>query len=260
METQELLRAPHTAATEFPDSALAARTYSTYSSFPTRLYERFVNLYVKPFAQSFQSAIDLGCGSGGLVEVLNEQYDASFLGVDVSELSIERCRENPRLDRPKIAFLCEDIAALGGMENLRNRFDLLVSYSALHLVHRTTAEKFDLLKNLTKPGAILAIDAVPNITWNLALFSFIRFLFQAGIGGFAIRMLGPIVAPNMPKDFIQDLSKLNYIKTLRLCDFVDVAYFRSADFLDSFEVLRWDFVAQDGVLTGRKLRMTLRRK
>src|SRR5439155_497682 len=135
-----------------------------------------------------------------------------------------------------------------------------VSYSALHLVPSTTREKFDLLKYLTRPAAILAIDAVPNISWNMMLFSLIRLLFQTGVGGVAVRLLGPIVAPNMPKNYIQDLSKINYMKTLRLGDFLDIAYLRSNHFNESFEVLRWDIVAQDGFFTGRKLRMTLKRK
>jgi SAM-dependent methyltransferase len=239
---------------------LAPTNFSTYSSFPRRLYERFVNLYVKPFARPFENCIDLGCGSGGLLEVMGEQYTGNYLGIDISDLSIDRCRQNAKLQKPNVEFMRQDIKALADMPELHHRFDLLISYSALHLVPATTQEKFELLIKLTKPGALLAIDAAPRIAWNLMLFGTIKFLFQIRVGSPAVRLFGPIVAPNMPANYIRDLSKLNYMRILRLHDFLDMSYFRSDHFRQSFELLRWDIVPQDGRLTGRKLRMALRRR
>src|SRR6185437_4122968 len=138
---------------------------------------------------------------------------------DVSQLSIEQCSKNPALRGQNIRFMTEDIRALAEMPALHHRFDLLISYSVLHLVTGTTHEKFEIIKKLTRPGALLAIDAAPRVAWNLALFSFIRFLLRVGIGGMAIRLLGPLVARNMPKDYIEDLSKINYMKTLNLGSF-----------------------------------------
>src|SRR6266446_10325155 len=101
---QEVLSNWTSAQNEKTGSAsLAPSKFSTYSSFPTKLYERFVNLYVQPFTKPFQNGIDLGCGSGGLVGVLDEQFGCNLLGVDVSELSIERCRQNPDLDKKNIS-------------------------------------------------------------------------------------------------------------------------------------------------------------
>jgi SAM-dependent methyltransferase len=233
----------------------------TYTAFPAALYRRFLDTYVAPFAPGFREALDLGCGSGGLLEELRRlEPGARLTGVDVSAACIEACRERASLAGEGVSLLQCDALELAGRDELRDRFDVLVSYSVLHLVPGDTPGKLRLLAQLTRPGAVVAVDALARIPWNRFMFGLVRLLIATGLWGVALRLLGPVVGPSFPKAFLEELAGMKYLRHLRYADFLDLAQLRSEGFRRDFELLRLDVVPQDGFLTGRKARLALRRR
>jgi SAM-dependent methyltransferase len=233
----------------------------TYTAFPQALYRRFVETYLAPFGAAFREGLDLGCGSGGLLEELQGlDASASLVGVDVSAACIEACRARKSLDGARVGLVQADALDLGRRPEMRGRFDLLASYSVLHLVPGDTPTKMRLLADLTRPGALLAVDALARIPWNRLMFGVVKLLIATGLWGVALRLLGRFVGPSFPRAFLEELSGMKYLRHLRYRDFLDPNYLRSEPFRRDFEVLRLDVVAQDGFLTGRKLRLSLRRR
>jgi len=230
----------------------------TYTAFPPRLYRRFIETYVAPYGQTFRRCVDLGCGSGGLIEELREVVRGPILGVDTSSASIESCRKRSSLAQGGIEFLQADILALP--RSFENEFDLVVSYSVFHLLPADTEEKFRLLHRLSKPGAILAVDALARIPWNRFMFGLVRGLVRTGLWRLALKVLGPIIGPSFPKAFLEELSRMPYLRDLRYANFIDLRYFDSEEFSRGFELLRFDLVPQDSFFTGRKARFALRRR
>ncbi|MBI3548157.1 MAG: class I SAM-dependent methyltransferase [Elusimicrobia bacterium] len=236
--------------------------FVTYRTFPPELYEKFLRTYVTPFSpDGTPDVIDLGCGSGGMLEQLLGLYPkSSVIGVDISPQAIDACRQRPALHDGRARLVQEDMMGLVLRPDYKGRFGLVTSYSVLHIVPGPTPPKFHLLRYLTRPGAIVAVDALPRVPWNAFLFVVLKILFRLRIATLAIRVLGPFVAPNMPKDYIKELSRLDYMKFFRVSDFLDLGYLETEEFRAAFELLRFDIKPQDGFFTGRKARFVLRRK
>jgi len=233
---------------------------NTYSAFPVEMYRDFINTYVVPYGNGFKDSIDLGCGTAGLIRQIDRLYSCNILGVDISKISIDHCIGDPDLQKPNIEFIQDAIMHLLQRTDFKGRqFDLIVSYSVFHMLNIDTASMFEFLKRISKPGAIIAIDALPCIRWNSFFFSVVKLFFQLKIGGIAVRLIGPLVLPNRSRTYINELSKLDYMKYFRPSNFIDLSYFDSSDFRASFELLRLDIVRQDTFFTGRKARFTLKR-
>lgn len=235
----------------------------TYSAFPVEKYQRFLDTYVRPHAPpTVEHVLDLGCGSGGLVERLSSLYPAParFLGIDISRASIDACRAREDLPRDRVRFLQADVSSLREREELRSAFDLVTSYSVLHFVPGDTASKLHSLARLTRPGGVIAIDALAKTPWNRAMFGLVKLLIRTGLWGSALRLFRPIIGPTFPRAFIEELARMTYLKHLRYADFVDLSYLDSAGFREHFELLKLEVVPQDGFFTGRKARFTMRRR
>jgi SAM-dependent methyltransferase len=246
--------------TKATDPAADFQSY-TYSAFPQALYRRFVETYLSPFSTGFREALDLGCGSGGLLEELQGlDAEGSLLGVDVSAACIEACRARPSLQGGRVSLLQADAVDLARRPGMPGRFDLVASYSVLHLVPGDTPSKMRLLADLTRPGALLAVDALCRIPWNRFMFGIVKGLIATGLWGVALRVLGPFVGPSFPKEFLEELARMRYLRRLRYQDFLDLEYLRSEAFQRDFQVLRLDVLPQDGFFTGRKARLALRRR
>jgi hypothetical protein len=121
----------------------------------------------------------------------------------------------------------------------------------LHLVNGDTPSKLRLLADLTRPGAVVAVDALARVPWNRFMFGVVKVLIATGLWGAALRVLGPFVGPSFP---------MTYLRHLRYADFLDLEYLRSETFGRDFELLKLDLVPQDSFLTGRKARLALRRR
>lgn len=236
-----------------------AKEWGTYSNYPQEFYHDFIQTYVAPYGKGFKECIDLGCGSGGLLREAIEHYKCNAIGVDVSEKSINRCLEDKSLQKPNVQFIREDIMALGNKKEFKERFDLIISHSVLHIPKGDTPTKFKLLKEISKPNAIIFIDATPRTLWNAVLYATGGFLYRLKVMGLVYKFLGPILLPHRPKAYLKELGKADYMKYYKSANYIDLSYFNSEEFRSSFELLRLDVVPQDTIFTGRKARFTVRR-
>ena len=233
--------------------------FNTYSAFPPEIHNKFIRDYIIPYKKEFTECIDLGCGSGGLIREFLKYRQCGIVGVDISGASINRCLNDFSLKRTNVQFIQDDVMNLMNNKNFQNRFDLLMSYSVFHIVSGSTPSKFKLFKNISKPGAIIAIDSIPRITWNKVFYFFVRNAFKWGVGGAAIRLIGPWALPHRSKDYIEELSRLDYMKDFSSSNFIDLSYFKSEEFKSSFKLLRLDIVPQDTFFTARRVRFTVER-
>jgi SAM-dependent methyltransferase len=231
----------------------------TYSAFPEAKYDAFLDRYVTPFGQAFERCLDLGCGSGGLMERLQQRTGAQLVGVDISEASIEAARARPSLAGGRSRFQRSDVLELEQSPELLESFDLIVSYSVLHFVPGDTPAKLRLLRSLLRPSGLVAVDALARVPWNRAMFGLVRLLIRTGLWGVAVRGLAPLIGPSFPPAFMEELGRMSYLRHLRYRDFFDVRALATPLFRESFELLRLEVVPQDGFFTGRKARLTLRR-
>lgn len=232
---------------------------NTYSNFPPEIHENFIKTYALPYREKFDECIDLGCGSGGLIRELLKHRQCRIVGVDISDLSINRCLESPDFKKDGVRFLLDDVMNLKDNQDFKNHFDLLMSYSVFHIVSGSTPSKFKLFKNISRPGAIIAIDSIPRTAWNIIFFFLIRNAFKWGIGGAAIRLIGPWALPHRSKEYIKELSRLDYMKDFASSNFIDLSYFNSEEFRSSFKLLRLDIVPQDTFFTARRMRFAVER-
>ena len=141
----------------------------------------------------------------------------------------------------------------------KEKFDLVVSHSVLHIIEADTSEKFKLLKQITKPNAIIFIDALPRMTWNNLLFTVLKYLYKYKLN-FVVKYLGAIVLPNRTHEYIVELTHQSYMKYFNTTNFLSLSYFDSEEFKECFELLKLNIVAQDSILSGRKARFTIRRR
>lgn len=233
--------------------------FNTYSNFPPEIHENFIKTYALPYREKFDECIDLGCGTGGLTKALLKHRQCRVVGVDISDLSINRCAEDSAFKKDGVSFILDDVMNLSDKPDFKNRFDLLISYSVFHIVSGDTPSKFKLFKDISKPGAIIAIDSIPRITWNRIFYFFIRNAFKWGVGTAAIRLIGPWALPHRSKEYIKELSCLDYMKDFASSNFIDLSYFNSEEFKSSFKLLRLDIVPQDTFFTARRVRFAVER-
>jgi SAM-dependent methyltransferase len=232
----------------------------TYTAFPAERYRAFLDRYARAAGPLSGRVLDLGCGSGGLMEEVLRDPVGEMVGVDVSRAAVEACRRRATLDDPRVRVLQADAAALSDSELARGGFDAVVSYSVLHFVSGDTASKLDLLARLARPGAIVAVDTLAKIPWNRGMFGLVKLLQRTGLWAIALRLLRPIVGPSFPPAFMEELARMDYLRYLQYADFFDVAVLDVEAAGTRFEVLRRDVVPQDGFFTGRKVRFALRRR
>jgi len=231
----------------------------SYSAFPDARYDSFLDRYVAPFGESFERCLDLGCGTGGMMERLRRRSGAELVGVDISEAGIAAARRRPSLAEGRSRFLRSDVLDLASHPELAESFDLIVSYSVLHFVPGDTPAKLRLLRSLLRPRGLVAVDALARVPWNRAMFGFVKLLIRTGLWGFAVRALAPLIGPSFPPAFMEELGRMTYLRHLRYGDFFDVRALHAPASREGFELLRLDLVPQDGFFTGRKARFALRR-
>lgn len=115
--------------------------YYSYLELPENAtrYIPVVYFLDEAFKQQSFSLLDLGCGNGALAKHLPNSCD--YLGVDHSELAIERCLEL----YPNKKFICQDLSGLmPKLASENQKFDAVVLSGLLfHSTDKESLEKKD---------------------------------------------------------------------------------------------------------------------
>jgi SAM-dependent methyltransferase len=110
-------------------------------------------------------ALDLGCGSGGLVEALAPHFE-HVLGIDISEPLLQIARQKRAISNVEYRHGdAETFEGIGPSEQAQG-FDLIVSHTMLHHLRDQVATVAGLVELLAPGGRILLVD---NVSWTSAL-------------------------------------------------------------------------------------------
>lgn len=100
-----------------------------------------------------KTALDLGCGSGALVELLSH-YFKHVIGIDSSQAMIRLAKE--RVMSSHVGFIESDIFPFPFEEN---SFDFIVSYAVFHHFDFSDEQFFEKLRKSIRPkGRIIVCD------------------------------------------------------------------------------------------------------
>lgn len=114
-----------------------------------RLALRLIRKFGPPQGQ----ALDVGCGTGAMLQILGQSYQAH--GLDVSQEALDYCRSRGL-----------DAVTLGSAESLpyaENSFDLVVTLDTLEHVEDHVAAAREIARVL-RPGAVVVVN-VPAFRW-----------------------------------------------------------------------------------------------
>lgn len=129
--------------------------------------ERFVADYIAPVAKPDAKVLDVGCGTGAILEYLK---GTRYLGLDLSERYVESARKRyGSVGR----FLCANVSDVAVTDH-EGPFDVILMTGLLH--HLSDAEVEGLFaavaRTLAPGGCVLTID--PTFAWDSHPFA--RFL------------------------------------------------------------------------------------
>lgn len=116
--------------------------------------------------------LDLGCGTGSLVERLASALpDVILVGIDVSPANIDAARRSA--PNPRVRFEVVDY-----LQFSMEPFDVIVSDGVLHLVRGDTDALVAKLARDVRPGGILVCDMPYACAYN-TVFAFVRRLLRS---------------------------------------------------------------------------------
>lgn len=101
--------------------------------------------YVSPFPKA--KILDIGCGTGAMINYINEKLDIDYVGYDINEKYIEFAKnKHPNKGR----FYCTSVSEAKLIE--RN-FDIVAALAIVHHLNLNESENlFKLAKQSLKPG------------------------------------------------------------------------------------------------------------
>jgi trans-aconitate methyltransferase len=162
---------------------LSSAAFQARDEYCVRFTERIVR-HVNP--DTPMRILDLGCGTGSQIfDLARALPAATFVGVDISELNVEQARKaaSASPDADRMRFVSGDY-----MQLEEGMFDLIVSYSTLHLIPVPSDQLLQKLSRDLVPGGLL-VNAMPYAcTYNTALIA-IRKIFRQMRGKLTDRLL-----------------------------------------------------------------------
>ena len=126
------------------------------------IYQQIHNFIKENFKQDF-SLLDLGCGNSAYIaKALKNTQIKSYLGIDLSPLSLQLAKENIKPLTCKATFLAENFSSF--IENTTETFDIIFMGLSLHHLFFNQKEKFliKLHSLITKAGVIIVFDTFLN--------------------------------------------------------------------------------------------------
>lgn len=108
-------------------------------------------VYVKNLSLSRQKVLDIGCGSGHLLEVLSKYFDECY-GIDNAEKMIELAEKN----NPDFKLICGNAEKLPYEDEY---FDYVVTHTTFHHLNKEKATG-EAKRVLKKGGKLVIVDVV----------------------------------------------------------------------------------------------------
>ncbi len=182
---------------------------------------RFENLFYKAIANAWEDfydylnlhvknaeVLDYGCGIGPVIEKVINFNPKKITGIDISEVSIKKAKENLKNYESKINLLVDNCEKTKFNDN---KFDLVYGLGILH--HLQTAECINEISRILKPnGSLVFIEPLGTNP----VINFYRWLTPKSRS----KDEHPLVA----KDFNTIKSKFNSVK-LRYYGFLTLVFF-----------------------------------
>lgn len=160
-------------------------------SAPEARIERFSDVVLTHFQRTAGTRVlDIGCGSGEQVFSLGLRLSESELcGVDISPMNItaaleQKMPQSNQDDRNTYSFVLGDYLEFDAPTS----FDLVISYSTLHLIPAATAVLLDKIANDLKPGGRLIVT-IPGAGLYNRLLILVRRGFRAIRGPLTDRLI-----------------------------------------------------------------------
>jgi trans-aconitate methyltransferase len=171
---------------------------ATITAQPISHHQAFLSKYLTSDEIRHKDVLDLGCGPGGLIEPVLANRPRSVTGIDVSHKSIEICEERfPGANN--LQFVRADAVSW----DPGRQFDIIVSYSVLHLLGLDDDGKLALLRRLLRKGGVAVVDALPRTWYNLAVFTLAK---NAPFKKSLFTLIGPMLNRTCPSRYYQDLA------------------------------------------------------
>ncbi|MBF0201510.1 MAG: class I SAM-dependent methyltransferase [Desulfamplus sp.] len=103
---------------------------------------------------------DIGCGEGVALNLMAQSFPKSgFTGIDNDPDAIETARNSTRdMGLGNVAYLIEDAALVGEMDDFKNRFDYITAFDAIHDQTRPLETLKGIRKMLANPGVFSMVD------------------------------------------------------------------------------------------------------
>jgi len=163
-----------------PAAELARQTCTA----PAERSDRMRDIVVAEAPRGAIRVLDLGCGTGSLVERLADALpDASILGIDLSFANIDAARRGARRDAERVRFEVADYLALDA-----GPFDVIVSDGVLHLIAGDTAALVAKLARDLGSGGVFVCDMPYACAYNTA-FALVRRVLRTIRGAWLDRVV-----------------------------------------------------------------------
>lgn len=133
--------------------------------FPNEALIREVSKYYKRKGNKQLTALELGCG-GGANRMLYEIYCEKFVGIDASDIAIQKFKEKMVRNKSNLnsSLLCEDLYKYD-IKDLNCEFDIVVDVECLYCIKQERAKKIvDDSERLLKKGGIFISIMFSNNT------------------------------------------------------------------------------------------------
>lgn len=179
------------------------KTYSENSIVQKEMANKLINLLTK---NSFQSVLELGCGSGILTQKLTNKITyENYTAVDI----VENCREYISRINADIKFIQSDIENM----SFSKKYDLIISNATLQWIENIEGFINELKTHLT-PNGVLIFS-----TFGINNFKEISAITNVGLKYYSKNELEEMLSPQYIEENIIEmefLSPINVLKHLKL--------------------------------------------
>ena len=218
---------------------------------PVSFHEHFLTQFLTNDEIKGKTVLDLGCGPGGLIEPLLARGPQTVMGTDVSHRAIRMC-EDRFAGVGNVQFLRADAVGLNG----DRQFDLIVSYSVLHLLPLDDDGKFALLRRLLRDGGTVIFDALPRTFYNLVVFALAKNVpFKKRV----FATIGPFLNASLPRKYYEELAEAP-LQSVKYKYWLDTTRLEALAAKHGFRVIRSEYRKTGTLLSPVKFRCKMKRE